>query len=151
VLVGPVMNISGKERELAELKQLPNVHLLGGKPADALPAYVRHFDVCLMCYEVTDYTNYIYPMKLNEYLATGLPIVSAPIETVLGFGNVVSIAHTNEDWLAAIDHSLTEPMRAEKAVAARCAVARGNDWGVLVNQIADLFRAGVERKRQAAV
>jgi hypothetical protein len=52
--------------------------------------------------------------------------------------------------LAAIDRGLTAPMRVEKVVAERCAVARGNDWDVLVDKIADLFRSGVERKRQAA-
>jgi glycosyltransferase involved in cell wall biosynthesis len=151
VFVGPIGNIGGKEQQLAALKQLPNVHMLGGRPAKALPAYVRHFDVCLMCYEVNGYTRYIYPMKLNEYLATGLPIVSAPIETVLSFAEVVSIAHSDADWLAAIDRGLTAPMRGEKAVQARCAVARENDWDVLVDRIADLFRAGVERKRHAAM
>jgi len=150
VLVGPVMTISGKERELADLKQLPNVHLLGGKPADALPSYVRHFDVCLMCYEVNDYTRYIYPMKLNEYLATGLPIVSSPIETVRGFADVVSISASDSEWLAAIDRGLTEPARTREMAEARRVVARGNDWNSLVDRIADLFRSGVERKQRAS-
>src|SRR5262249_15798905 len=67
VLVGPITNIAGKEAEWAELTQLGNVHYLGGKTFAQLPAYIQHFDVCLMCYEVNAYTQYIYPMKLNEY------------------------------------------------------------------------------------
>ena len=101
-----------------------------------------------MCYELNDYTRSIYPMKLNEYLATGLPIVSSPIETVLGYATVVSIAKDEAEWLDAIDRGLTEPMRSETAVAQRRAVARGNDWDVLVSRIAELFRSGMERKRE---
>ena len=71
VLVGPVTNVEGKEQQLAALRQMHNVHYLGGKPAKDLPSYIQHFDVCLMCYEVNDYTQYIYPLKLNEYLASG--------------------------------------------------------------------------------
>jgi glycosyltransferase involved in cell wall biosynthesis len=149
VLVGPVLNVSGKERELAELKRLPNVHMLGKKPAEMLPAYVRYFDVCLMCYELNDYTRYIYPMKLNEYLATGLPVISSPIDSVLAFKDVVSVAGSDAEWLAAIDGGLKASMRAEKAIADRRTVAQSNDWNVLVNEIAQLFQTGVERKRVA--
>ena len=149
VFIGPVMNISGKERELAELGRLPNVHLLGLKPVEALPGYMRHFDVCLMCYEVNDYTRYIFPLKLNEYLATGLPIVSSPIESVLAFADVVSIAASDTEWLAAIDHGLMGSARTEEVTDARRAVAARNDWDFLVDRIADLFRSGVERKRRA--
>jgi len=102
-----------------------------------------------MCYEVNEYTRYIYPMKLNEYLATGLPTVSSAIETVLGFADVISIARSDAEWLAAIDRGLTEPTRTGNAAEARRAVARSNDWNFLVDRIADLFRSGVERKRQA--
>src|SRR5690606_4940220 len=85
VLVGPVGNIGDKRPLLERLKRLPNVHLLGSKPVEELPGYCQHFDVCMMCYEVSDYTNYIYPLKLHEYLASGRPVVSAPIEAVRPF------------------------------------------------------------------
>ena len=75
VLVGPVGNVTGKEQVVSELQAMPNVYLLGGKPVDRLAAYTQHVDVCLMCYEVNDYTNYIYPLKLHEYLAAGRPTV----------------------------------------------------------------------------
>jgi glycosyltransferase involved in cell wall biosynthesis len=146
VSVGPVLNIGGKEKEFAEFRQLPNVHLLGNKHVDLLPSYVRQFDVCLMCYVVNDYTRYIYPLKLNEYLATGRPVVSSPIETVLSFDDVVTLAGTDGEWLAAIDRGLTESARTPDVADARRAVARGNDWNHLVGRIAELFRIGSARK-----
>ena len=139
VLVGPVTNVKGKEQQLATLRQMSNVHSLGGKPAKDLPCYIQHFDVCLMCYEVNDYTQYIYPLKLNEYLASGRPTVSSPIEAVREFAHVVTIAKDEAEWLSAIELGLSEVDRDGTAALARRAVARAHDWDLLVEQIATLF------------
>ena len=139
VLVGPVMNVAGKEQLIAMLKQMPNVHFLGGKPAPALPSYVQHFDVCLMCYDVDDYTRYIYPLKLHEYLASGRPAVSSRIAAVLPFEHVVALASDDSEWLAAIERGLAATDRNGSVVAARRSVASASDFNVLVGRIAGLF------------
>ncbi len=141
VLVGPVTNVQGKEQQLLTLRGLRNVHFLGSKPVGELPAYVQHFDVCLMCYEVNDYTRYIYPLKLHEYLAAGRPTVSSPIQAVSGFANVVSIVTDDAEWLAAIERGLDEGNGSGATVQARQSVARSQDWDTLVGQIARLFVA----------
>ena len=71
VLVGPLDGIGDHAGVLQQFAHLPNVHLLGGKAVSALPAYTQHLDVCMLCYEVTGYTKFIYPLKLHEYLASG--------------------------------------------------------------------------------
>lgn len=147
VLVGPVMNVAGKEAQLQALLRLSNVHWLGAKAAAALPGYMQHFDVCVMCYEVNGYTRYIYPLKLNEYLATGRPTISSPIETVQQFSSVVCVAGSDSEWLAAIDQSLSGAANTAAAVEARRTFAKDNDWDALVDHIATLFpqpSAGIE-------
>jgi Glycosyltransferase len=139
VLVGPVTNVRGKEGQMEALRQSPNVHFLGGKPVQDLAGYVQHFDVGLMCYEVNDYTRYIYPLKLHEYLAAGLPTISSSIDVLRGFEHVVKIARSDAEWLAAIEAGLAEGGRDGGAIRTRQAVARANDWDVLVEQIARLF------------
>jgi glycosyltransferase involved in cell wall biosynthesis len=139
VLVGPVTNVRGKEGQMEALRQSPNVHFLGGKPVQDLASYVQHFDVGLMCYEVNDYTRYIYPLKLHEYLGAGLPTVSSSIDVLRGFEHVVTIARNDAEWLAAIEAGLAEDDRDGSAVRARQVVAQANDWDVLVEQIARLF------------
>jgi glycosyltransferase involved in cell wall biosynthesis len=146
VLVGPVTNVRGKERQMAALRQTPNVHFLGGKPVQDLASYVQHFDVCLMCYDVNDYTRYIYPLKLHEYLAAGRPTVSSTIDVLRGFEHVVTIARNDAEWLAAIEAGLAEDDPDGSAVRARQAVARANDWDVLVEQIARLFEPEAQRR-----
>jgi UDP-galactopyranose mutase len=147
VLVGPILNVSGKEKVLEALTQLPNVFLLGNKPAESLASYIQHFDVCLMCYEVNDYTRYIYPLKLNEYLATGRPTVSAAIETVKAFTSVVAIARSDDEWLDAIDLGLSDAAQSPSAREARQRVAQSNDWDALADRVGSLFTEGIAAKR----
>jgi glycosyltransferase involved in cell wall biosynthesis len=119
---------------------LRNVHFLGVKRVDELPAYTQHMDVCLMCYAMTDYTKYIYPLKLHEYLASGRPTVSSPIDTVLDHADVVTLAHSDEDWVSGIEGALEAPASMEAAVERRRARARQYDWGALTDRVAELFR-----------
>jgi glycosyltransferase involved in cell wall biosynthesis len=145
LLVGPVLNIAGKEQHVAALTALPNVFLLGEKPPDALPAYMQHLDVCLMCYEVNEYTRYIYPLKLHEYMATGRPVVSSQIDSVLAYSDLVTIASTDEQWLQAVDDSVGANAQAPAVAKARQARAREHDWDALVDRIAALFRQALAR------
>jgi len=138
VLVGPVLNVDGKHEELATLGRLPNVHLLGHQPQSEMPGYVQHFDVCLLPYDLTGYTRYIFPLKLHEYLAAGRPTVSSPVDAVRDFADVVSLANTDAEWLAAIEAGL-ERREDPTLIEARRAVARAYDWDLLVEKIARLF------------
>ncbi len=140
VLVGPVGNVTGKEQVVSELRAMPNVYLLGGKPVERLAAYTQHMDVCLMCYEVNDYTNYIYPLKLHEYLAAGRPTVSAPITSVLEHADVVTLARSDEEWLRGITQALEVEASALPETERRRERARHFDWDDLADKVAGLFR-----------
>lgn len=144
VLVGPIGNMRGKEARLAELQALPNVHFLGGKAVVELPAYVRHFDVCLMCYELNAYTRCIYPLKLHEYLAGGRPVVSAPVDSVLPHGDVVALAGSPEEWVRQVDAALSPDAQGPVAAARRQDRARAHDWNTLVARIAAQFREAAD-------
>jgi len=139
VFVGPDGSLGDQAALRATLAQRPNVTFLGGKPLAALPAYTQHLDVCLMCYQVNDYTNFIYPLKLHEYLAAGRPIVGAPIRTLHDFAHVVEIARTPAEWSAAIARSLAGDATTPQRIEARRAAARPHDWDRLVATIAGLL------------
>ena len=94
VLVGPQKHHDDIGALIRKLAGLPNVHFLGEKPVSALPSYTQHMDVCMLCYKVDDYTKFIYPLKLHESLATGLPCVGAPIRTLQEFPEVLDLADT---------------------------------------------------------
>ncbi|HEX6030479.1 MAG TPA: glycosyltransferase, partial [Tepidiformaceae bacterium] len=135
VLVGPPPDKEPLVTRVRTLGAMPNVHLLGPKPVSALPAYAQHLDVCLLCYAMDDYTKYIYPMKLHEYLATGRPVVGAPIRSLQAFDDVVTLARTPAEWSAAIAAALDPEARSPSRVAARRAVAQEHDWERIVREI----------------
>ncbi len=136
VLVGPLPDKEPLASQVREIGRLPNVHLLGPKPVSALPAYVQHLDVCLLCYVVDDYTKYIYPMKLHEYLATGRPVVGSRIRSLQEFAEVVSLARTPAEWSGAIASALEPAAQAPARVEARRAVAQAHDWDRIATEIA---------------
>jgi glycosyltransferase involved in cell wall biosynthesis len=147
VFVGPLGHLGEKAELWKALAALPNVYPLGARPARELPAYAQHFDVGQMCYEVNNYTNSIFPLKLNEYLASGRPAVSSRIESVLPFAEVVALADGPEEWESALEQAMQPEANTANAVACRQAVAKGYDWAVLVEQLAKLFESGAARGR----
>lgn len=48
----------------------------------------------------------MFPMKFFEYLAAGKPVVSVNLKAIQDFSNVVSIAHTADQFISAIDEAL---------------------------------------------
>jgi UDP-galactopyranose mutase len=78
VIVGPVVKISP-----ADLPRRSNLHYLGGKSYDELPAYLGGWDVSLMPFAINESTRFISPTKTPEYLAGGRPVVSTAITDVI--------------------------------------------------------------------
>ena len=136
VIIGPPRVLGEDAEAHRALGQLSNVHLLGARPVWELPAYARHLDVGIMPYDVDGYTKFIYPLKLHEYLAAGLPVVATPIRTLLDFPDVVSLAETSDDWSAALQAALAPAARSPGLVSVRQSVARAHDWSVLVHRLA---------------
>lgn len=136
VMVGPIgMGGSGSFGADEETQQgyeacvrLPNVHFLGVKPFYDLPAYVGHMDVNAMCYrqDGSAWWKAIDPLKTNEYLAVGKPIVSVDQVNVRSFSDVLDIAVTADDWVAAVTRALDG--QGAGTVPARRERARANDW-----------------------
>lgn len=106
VMIGPVVKI-GEE----DLPRRKNIHYLGGKNYQELPAYLSGWNVALMPFALNESTKYISPTKTPEYLAAGKPVVSTPIRDVVrpyGELGLVHIAETTEQFVAACERALEE-------------------------------------------
>ncbi|WP_440997109.1 glycosyltransferase [Arhodomonas sp. SL1] len=140
VLVGPVANLDARsEPGYWHCLTAANIRFLGEKRPDELPAYVAGMDVNLMCYTHRDdlWVQWGYPLKLHEYLATGRPVVSTDLDSVREFAAVVDIAHTDAEWLAAIEAGIGDGDAAR--AARRRDVARANSWDERVRVIESLM------------
>jgi glycosyltransferase involved in cell wall biosynthesis len=132
------------ERELEACRTLPNVHFLGHKGHDEIPAYLLNMDANIMCYRLAERTwvKAGYPLKLHEYLAAGAPIVSADLDSVRAFVPFVKIVAGTDQWEAALAEALAE--NAPELRAARKGVAAQNGWDVRARQLSSWLAEAVQ-------
>jgi len=86
-----------------------NVHMVGKRPYQDLPAYGKRFDAAIIPYRPSQFAHYANPLKLREYLAMGKPIVAVSTPEIDKFADVVEIAHSREEFLAKLDAVLARP------------------------------------------
>ncbi len=117
--------------DLAPYRPIRNMHFLGPRPYADLPAYCRGFDVGLIPFRLNALTRAVNPIKLREYLAAGLPVVSTPLPEVARYDQWVSLAEGPEAFTAALERALASPVDP----AARSAAMRGETWRAKVQQV----------------
>lgn len=144
VLIGP------RQVETPLLTGLANVHQLGARPHDQVPAYIKGFDVALVPYLRSEFTDSVYPVKLNEYLAMGVPVVATDLPEIRRFnerhGDVLTIAGDAGSFAAAIRSGLQTA--SEDRQARRVAVARENSWSQRLEEMSALIDAALVRRRE---
>jgi len=142
-LVGPPYS------DVARLRECPNVHLLGERAHEDVPRYIKAFDVGLVPYRLSEYTESVYPVKLNEYLAMGIPVVATDLPEIRRFiaehGDVIAVAPDAQDFAAAITDALQST---DEAVAGRrIDVARRNSWTERVTSMSAVIEEVLAEKR----
>jgi glycosyltransferase involved in cell wall biosynthesis len=122
-LVGPVGG-GDPATDLAALAGRPNVHLLGAKAYEDVPAYVQHFDVCMIPFRRSRLTEASLPLKTFEYLAAGKPVVSVPLQALCAEPLDGSIMYASDaaTFAMAIECVLRDESP-ERAAARRCLAA----------------------------
>lgn len=135
VLVGPV-------QADVEIPRLPNVHVLGRRPYDSLPDYVQAFDVAIIPYVLNDWTRSVDPLKLLEYLAAGVPVVSTALPEADKYAAAVRIAADNQSFVEAVRDAL-DPGAASEVVLLGQAIARDNTWQRRADQLMQIAESVV--------
>lgn len=106
--------------DVGTIAGLANVHLLGRKSHDTLPAYCKGMSVGIIPYRIDERMKFVNPIKLREYLSAGLPVVSTAVPEVRRYGHWCAIAETGDEFVAAIDQALasdTPALRRERSAA----------------------------------
>jgi teichuronic acid biosynthesis glycosyltransferase TuaH len=109
VLVGPRTERSAKVTEqLDELFEHPNIHWLGSRTYDELPAYLAAMTVGLTPYLDTEFNRSSFPLKTLEYLSAGLPVVSTDLPAARSLEtDLIEIAGSPEDFADRVEALLT--------------------------------------------
>lgn len=100
-----------------ELVTLPNVHWLGYRDYRDIPALGRGFDVALMPWLSNEWIRYANPIKLKEYLALGLPVVSTEYPEVDAYRHQVFVASDQDAFVAGVERALADPGDPDARVA----------------------------------
>lgn len=119
VFVGPI-DRSPDKRLLRD-----NVRLLAPVPYEALPGVLAGFDVALLPYARNELTRSINPLKLREYLASGVPVVATSLPEVVRYVPEVEVADDVEGFVGAVERCLEGPRDRR---ASRVALLAGEDW-----------------------
>jgi glycosyltransferase involved in cell wall biosynthesis len=127
------------EVSLAPLDGLPNVRCLGFVPYAELPRYARYFDVGLIPFVLNQLTRAVNPVKLMEYLALGLPVLSTRLPELEDLAGPIRLAETRDEFRAGLRELLADLGPATSAAARE--VARANMWDRRVEQLGDFFTA----------
>ena len=133
-----IVLIGRSEVDLKVFEGLSNVHLLGHRPYNRLPEFLRGFDVALLPFVNNELTVNANPLKLREYLAAGLPVVASPIPEVARYAGLVTLASTAEEYEREIDALLKRGGMGPSA--ARSARMASESWDAKVIEIEKLLR-----------
>lgn len=130
-LVGPV-GLGDPLTDVTELRRRPNIHLLGRRAYSDLPAVLSGADVGLIPYRRSQLTDSIFPMKVYEYLAAGLPVVATELPALDGVELIVRAADA-QGYAAGIERALRA--NAPELRAGRSQAAAAHSWDARIAEI----------------
>lgn len=128
VLVGPEDEVF----QNSVLHRMENVIFCGRKTIDEIPAYIRSMDVCLNLQVINDITIGNYPLKIDEYLAMGKPVVATRTIGMRPFEGYVWMAEAGGDYVELIEQAL---QTGSKGCAGRIRLAQSHSWENILNNI----------------
>jgi glycosyltransferase involved in cell wall biosynthesis len=122
VLVGP----EDEKFYSSDLHSLPNVYFPGRKPFSQLASYVKAFDVCINPQLRNEITRGNYPLKIDEYLAMGKPVVATRTLAMKIFESHTYLADDPGEFPALVQRAITENSGASEEERIR--FARSHTW-----------------------
>ncbi|HEY9766547.1 MAG TPA: glycosyltransferase, partial [Chroococcales cyanobacterium] len=121
VLIGPAKD----PRAMEAFSKFSNFHWLGSRKYSLAPNYLGGFDVGIIPYVRSLQTSGIYPLKINEYLAAGLPVVLTDFAPLEEFRRVAEIS-PESGFIEAVERALLKDSREERR--RRSLFALSNSW-----------------------
>ena len=135
------------------LRGRPNVRLLGRRPYEHVPAYMKAFDVCWAPFAAGPVAQATDPVKIYEYLALGKPVVSTPIGNMDCFEGLIRFGRGADEIVAALNAALSEPHAdADRRIAYAAANSwdtRARDYTAFATELAQSGRAATVTEGQS--
>jgi glycosyltransferase involved in cell wall biosynthesis len=139
-----IVLLGEKKANLDDLNDITNIHILGFKDFAVLPAYLKHFKVCLIPYHVNELTEGVDPIKLREYLCLGKAVVSVDLPEVRELSELVYIGADQTEFIEKIGNALKEDDA--EVIGQRMALVKKSDWSIKIQEIAELINDSLDKK-----
>lgn len=124
LMVGPFANDSYIR---SGLSALPNVIFAGKKKIEELPAYLKHSHCCIIPFLRNQLTRSIYPLKINEYLSAGKPVVTTRFsEDIASFGSVACVSGNHDEFCENIEKAIC--LDSAERAQERVMYSAANSW-----------------------
>jgi len=120
-----------------------NVHILGVIPYAELPFHLRSFDVGLVPHLNNQLTERMNPLKVYNYFAAGLPVVSSEINNLEDLGSALQTGRNATEFVQAIRTSLANPVDTKSAGWQRTMDTIA--WDTRVNSILSVMDQSLRR------
>jgi glycosyltransferase involved in cell wall biosynthesis len=91
------------------IRMRANVVFPGPIPYELSHNWMRAFDVAIIPHEPSGVTESMNPLKLYNYLAAGVPVVTTPVANIEDVADLVSVADSSDDFILAIEAKLASP------------------------------------------
>lgn len=141
------VGVAGKTEKTKKLNSLSNVHLLGLKPKEALPGYLKKIDVALIPFQIDELGKSISPLKLFEYFAAGKPVVAADLPEIARFSKYLWLAKSKNDYIVGIEEALKKKDDPDY-IKELGALARKHSWPERIREYNQAIEKTVEGKKE---
>lgn len=108
------------------LSQYPNVSFFSSVKAHEVPELLSKYDLGIIPYKMDEVNKNIYPLKINEYLAVGVPVVMTAFANLKDFEGIVDAASTKEQFKFQIENQLQSDTN--ELITKRINFAKLNSW-----------------------
>jgi teichuronic acid biosynthesis glycosyltransferase TuaH len=134
LMVGP---LARNDYETSGLNKLPNVIFTGPKKIEELPGYLKYSHCSIIPFLCNQLTRSIYPLKINEYLSAGKPVVTTTFsEDILSFKSIAYLAENHEHFIRQIDKAIAEDSEGSKIE--RMVFSASNNWEARARHFIDI-------------
>ena len=143
---GTVVLLGNSTTDMKPLDGARNVRVLGRRHYADLPRYAKAFDVALMPFKVNELTLAANPLKVREYLAAGLPVVSTAIPEVERLG----VCRIGKDADGVVREIAAAIAAGPGPSEVRAAQVRGEGWEARVAEMQEIVCAALVARKKAA-
>jgi len=130
------------------LSTYKNVSFFGSVKAEEVPKLLAKYDAGIIPYKMDEVNKNIYPLKINEYLAVGVPVIMTAFANLTDFENMVSSAKTKEIFKECIENELTNDSLSQ--IEKRISFAKQNSWEGRAVEFENILEYFIKQKNKKA-